>query len=193
MAFIAVGSFVLALLIGHVGALTCYDCQKLDSDADFYTCLQNPTSVTTVTCTGDEDTCQATLVNNGWLHVVKRACATASVCAEAKNDTITAEGHCCQNDTVPCNDQVFELPTTTTTTTLAPTTTVKTTTTPTTTMTTNTFPNTTAAAIGQAGGMSAGAIAGCSVAGVVVPLMAAGAIYYYIKHKKDKQDSVTEL
>ncbi|CAH1249547.1 Hypp8630 [Branchiostoma lanceolatum] len=95
MAFTAVGSFALALLIvsflftGHVGALTCYDCQKLDSDADFYTCLQNPTSVTTVTCTGDEDTCQATLVNNGWLHVVKRACATASVCAEAKNDTIT--------------------------------------------------------------------------------------------------------
>eukprot|EP00058_Branchiostoma_floridae_P025441 XP_002610931.1 hypothetical protein BRAFLDRAFT_91528 [Branchiostoma floridae] len=72
MAFAAVGSFVLALLIGLVGGLTCYNCEKLDSASDFMTCLQDPFSVPTEECTGDEDTCQATLVNTGWLHVVVR-------------------------------------------------------------------------------------------------------------------------
>ncbi|XP_078620111.1 uncharacterized protein LOC144887064 isoform X2 [Branchiostoma floridae x Branchiostoma japonicum] len=191
MAFAAVGSFVLALLIGHVGGLTCYNCEKLDSAADFNTCLQDPFSVPTEECTGDKDTCQAALVNNGWLHLVVRQCVTAAACNESKSDSFTAEAHCCKNDT--CNDQIFSLPTTT----IPTTTTATTTTTPPTTiqLTTSTALNTTAVpvAMGQAGGMSAGAIAGCSVAGVAVPLMAAGAIYYYLKHRKEKQDSVEAL
>ncbi|XP_019636283.1 PREDICTED: uncharacterized protein LOC109478917 [Branchiostoma belcheri] len=178
---------------GHVAGqtnLTCYKCQALHGDDDFYTCLQNPfsSSVERENCTDDKDTCQATVLNSDSFYVVRRRCATALDCEEAQNGTTPEYGQCCQNNT--CNDRLFDV-----TTTPPPTTTVRTTTLPLTTailVTTSTSSSLTTQAEGQTGGMSAGVIAGCSVAGVAVLLMAAGAIYY-IKHRKEKQDSVTAL
>ncbi|KAI8496572.1 hypothetical protein Bbelb_258710 [Branchiostoma belcheri] len=195
MAFNAVFGFVLALFIGHVAGqtnnLTCYKCQALHGDDDFYTCLQNPfsSSVERENCTDDKDTCQATVWNSVGFYAVRRRCATALDCEEAQNGTTPEHGQCCQNNT--CNDRLFDV-----TTTEPPTTTMRTTTLPLTTailVTTSTSSSLTTQAEGQTGGMSAGVIAGCSVAGVAVLLMAAGAIYYYIKHRKEKQDSATVL
>ncbi|XP_078701641.1 uncharacterized protein LOC144927788 [Branchiostoma floridae x Branchiostoma belcheri] len=197
MAFTAVFGFVLALFVGHVAGmtnnLTCYKCSAFNDEDNFYTCLQNPfsSSVERQNCTDDKDTCQATVFKNGWLSVVRRQCATASVCGQAQNDTTPEYGQCCQNNT--CNDRLFDV-----TTTPPPTTTVRTTTLPPATTilattSTSISSNLTGSGEGQTGGMSAGAIAGCTVAGVALTLMAAGAIYYYIKHRKEKQDSVTAL
>ncbi|CAH1249378.1 Hypp8594 [Branchiostoma lanceolatum] len=112
--------------------LTCYTCQHLQSSADFYTCLQNPTSVSTETCAGDEDTCQATFLKLSWIYFVTRGCATTADCSSALG--IGTAAQCCTSDN--CNDERYELPPTTTTTRRPTTTTVQTTEVPTTLVTT---------------------------------------------------------